>query len=243
MPLPMVARRAQRDPVLIFDLDGTVLAVNSFPFWVRFMLRAPFAQLRPTQRLRVAAATLLLLASRKAALIGHEDFKRRVQHRWQEATADDRGAAEQLLIGQLLRAVRPEMAPALAAIASGSIDAVLATAAAADYAEGLGRALGFTHVLATKRRRAPSEPSNAGIRKCETVMEFLAGRAWLERPRIVFTDHRDDLPLIGQCQTIIWFGAPRDRSALGRDLPHLRIAGPEAIAQVLREARAETVLG
>jgi len=244
MPLPMVARRAERDPVLIFDLDGTMLAVNSFPCWVRFMLRAPFAQLRPAQRTRAVAATLLLLALRKTGLIGHEDFKRRLQHRWQAATAGDRGAAEQLLISQLLRAVRPEMAPALAAIATGSIDAVLATAAVADYAEGLGRALGFAHVLATKRQRAPSEPSNAGAQKRDAVMQFLAGRGWHERPRIVFTDHRDDLPLMRLCETVVWFGTARDRATLERDLPHLRIAvGPEAVADVLQDTRAEAAMG
>jgi phosphoserine phosphatase len=240
----MVARRAERDPVLIVDLDGTVLAVNSFPCWVRFMLWGPVAQRGLAHRSRVAGATLFLLALRKAGLIGHEDFKRRLQHRWQVATAGDRGASEQLLIGRLSRTVRPEMAPALAAIASGSIDAVLATAAVADYADGLGRALGFAHVLATKRQRGAGEPSNAGMHKRDAVMKFLVDRGWQERPRIVFTDHLDDLPLIAQCSTVAWFGAAQDRAVLAQGLPHLRIAAsPEAIAEILREAHAEAAMG
>ena len=34
---------SKADPVFIFDLDGTLISVNSFPHWVIYMLRGKFA--------------------------------------------------------------------------------------------------------------------------------------------------------------------------------------------------------
>ena len=86
-------------------------------------------------------------------------------------------------------------------------DAVLATAAAADYAEPLGRRLGFQHVLATRADRSAGEPANAGAVKRRSVDDFLRHAGWRDRSLILFTDHLDDLPLILDCDVVCWFGS------------------------------------
>ena len=60
----------------------------------------------------------------------------------------------------LRRRVRPAFEPLLQQIAAGEIDAVLATAAAGEYALPLGRQLGFRHVLATPCRLPPDGALN-----------------------------------------------------------------------------------
>lgn len=208
--------------VVILDLDGTVLSVNSFRLWAAHMLRARFPHLPPTGRLGIAFAAGRLLAARKAGLMGHETLKWRLQQLWRRAVAADGKtvpAAETALIDRLLSFVRPELSPVLAAVADGRMDGVLATAAVADYAHGFAHALALPHVLATPRERPVGTPSNVGPHKRDAVLGFLADRGWLERPLILFTDHEEDLPLIRVCGTVYWFGEEAERTALSALLP------------------------
>lgn len=216
-------------PVLVFDLDGTVLSVNSFPHWASFLLRHPLPHLRPVRRARIRIGVGVALVRRKLGRMGHEELKWRLQRLWQDATAGDGGQAERALQDRLMRYVRPDLQPALATVALGA-DAVLATAAAADYADGLGRRLGFRHVLSTATRRDRPGASNVGEGKRDAVLAFLERQGWSARPRILFTDHRDDLPLIEVCTETRWFGpAPRLREVQA-ELPGAQIGfGPAAL--------------
>jgi phosphoserine phosphatase len=215
----MVSRRPDQRPVLILDLDGTVLTVNSFHHWVLYLARARFPHLSLFGRLHIAGATVALLARRKLGLLRHEAFKWHLQQLWQTATVGDGGVCEKALVRELMRFVRPELASVLSAIAAGKTDAILATAAAGDYATALGRRLGFADVLATLATRAATEPSNVGEHKRDAVLRLIAQRGWEDRPRVLFTDHADDLPLIRICDTVYWFGSPADRDHVVRHVP------------------------
>jgi phosphoserine phosphatase len=205
--------------MLILDLDGTILSVNSFRRWVFYLIRARFPHLGTAARLRVAGATLKALSERKMRLTGHEALKWRLQQLWQAATAGDGGLSERGFVDELMGFVRPELVPLLHAVASGEVEAVMATAAAGDYAYGLGRTLGFTHILATSPMRAVTDPSNIGERKRQAVLDFIARQGWEDRPRILFTDHEDDLPLIRVCETVYWFGTDSARAVIERTVP------------------------
>lgn len=200
--------------VVILDLDGTVLSVNSFRLWVAHMLRARFPHLPPIKRLGIALAAGRLLAARKTGLMGHEALKWRLQQLWCRAVEGGETGPEAALVERLKSFVRPELYPVLAAVADGRMDGVLATAAVADYAHGLASALSLPHVLATARERTADSPSNVGPHKRDAVLGFLADRGWAERPLILFTDHREDLPLIRVCGTVYWFGDEADGTAL-----------------------------
>lgn len=205
--------------VVILDLDGTVLSVNSFRLWVAHMLWARYPHLSARRRLGLALRAGGALAARKAGLTDHETLKWRLQGLWREATDGDGGASVAALNTRLYRHVRPELLSLLAAVGDGRIDAVLATAAVADYASDLGRLLGVPHVLATPATRARHVPSNVGTHKRDAVLEFLTRRGWQHRPRILFTDHEDDLPLIAVCGTVYWFGNEHDISDLAGRFP------------------------
>jgi hypothetical protein len=81
----MVDRRADADPVLIVDLDGTLLSVNSYPRWARRLARGRFPHLSRPRRLAVATRSSAVLLARKAGLIGHDRAKGQLQLLWQAA--------------------------------------------------------------------------------------------------------------------------------------------------------------
>lgn len=215
----MVGRRCEKAPVLILDLDGTVLSENSFPRWALYLVRARFPHLRAPRRWRISATAVAMVAARKSQLIDHQTLKWRLQRLWQTATAGDGGASERDLVQELACIVRPELTPIISAVAARRVDAILATAAPEDYAGGLGRRLGFAHVLATQRGRARPNPDNSGSYKRDAVMSLICGRGWLDRPRVLFTDHTDDIPLMRICRSIYWFGPEADLAAIMRSVP------------------------
>lgn len=206
-------RDASAPPVFICDLDGTILAVNSFPYWARVLLGARFAGLSPVRQARFATMTAMALVARKLGLLNHEALKRGLQSIWADATRADPHAGRRFA-NELARHVRPSLAPLLGDIRQGEVDAVLATAAAADYAAPLGRLLGFRHVLATPAGRAAGQGSNVREAKRDGVLAFLARQGWQHRQRILLTDHEEDLPLILVCDRSLWFGSETALAAL-----------------------------
>lgn len=201
-------------PVLVFDLDDTILCCNSFPLWVLFLLTGRLRGVEATRRALLSLRVAGLLLCRKARRLGHDEFQRGLQAAWQATTTGGDLTPTSCLEATLLRRVRPNLRSCLRLMTERQMDAVLATAAAADYAEAFGRRLGFRHVLATRSGRAAGEPSNVGAIKRRRVVEFLHDIGWSDRPLILFTDHIDDLPLIQESDVVCWFGSAELLSAL-----------------------------
>ena len=185
------------DPVLVFDLDGTVLRVNSFPIWALFLA---------FRGVDLGGQVTRLIIARKRGRIDHDALLRQMQALWARyARPGDQRRLQSLLLSQVRRNLRS----VLTACANGKWDAVLATAAAADYAEGLGRRLGLRCVLATPSGRGPDMPSNSGAHKRDNVLAWLRERGWQGRPLIFFNDDMADLPLMREARVVFWFGSRR----------------------------------
>lgn len=197
---------ADAAPVLVFDLDETILRVNSFPLWVRFLIAGRLPELGWRRRALLSLRAQRLLLWRKLGRLSHDALRWRLQLAWQSATGHRREHLVTRFQARLLREVRGNVRPLLAMVATGQIDAVLATAAGAEYAEGLGRRLGFRHVLATQHDGDAATPANSGSRKRDRVLQFLREQGWSRRKLMLFTDHLDDLPLMQQSDAVCWFG-------------------------------------
>jgi phosphoserine phosphatase len=196
----------QVEPVLIFDLDGTMLRRNSFPVWAAAMLGFRGHGLALRQRVILSFAVQRLLLDRKLRRLDHDSLMRGLQARWRVAAATPGATIAEHLQTRLMRLVRPNLLPILRMIAEDTMDGVLATAAAGDYAVPLGRMLGFSTIIAT----AVDEPRNSGAHKRDRVLALLNERGWSERPRIFFNDDLADLPLMRESQAVCWFGNKRD---------------------------------
>jgi phosphoserine phosphatase len=207
------------EPVWLFDLDGTIIDVNSFPMWVTEILIGGLPHLGVVPRMSVSVRCAAAIALRKILRESHAGFKRRLQRLWTDATAADTGGrASDPLVERLLAHVRPSLQALLAAVAKGEVDAVLTTAAAAEYALPLARQLGFRHAIATPPGGREDAPDNVGEIKRDRTLAYLVAQGWASRPRIFFTDHRDDLPLMRECSTLVWFGADDECESLGSEL-------------------------
>jgi phosphoserine phosphatase len=207
------------EPVWLFDLDGTVIDVNSFPMWVTEILVGGLPHLSVVPRMSVSVRCAAAIALRKILRESHAGFKRRLQRLWMDVTAADTAArAPDPLVERLLKHVRPSLQALLDDVAKGQVDAVLTTAAAAEYALPLARQLGFRHAIATPPGGREDTPDNVGETKRDRTLAYLVAQGWVSRPRIIFTDHRDDLPLIRECATLVWFGADDECEALSGEL-------------------------
>jgi phosphoserine phosphatase len=230
-------RSMQRvDPVLVFDLDGTLLTVNSFPIWVLFLGFGGVRGLSIRVRLTVTRMVVRLLVLRKLGRMDHETFLRHMQALWHFATAGDEGAAAQRLGTLLLRYRRRNMAPVLKLVTDGTLDGVMATAAAEEYAQGLGRRLGLPNVVATPGGRGSDEPSNTGERKRQRLLAWLEERGWSGRPLIFFNDHMADVPLMRDSRIVCWFGSRRTLERAKRATPNVRFVACRGLRE--REMRA-----
>jgi phosphoserine phosphatase len=203
---PIEPASDDRPPVLICDLDGTILSVNSFPRWILHLIFGRLAGPGIRSRISLSLRAQHLLLRRELRWIDHQQLMREIQQAWHKACSVNGDESLSGFRASLRRRVRPTLRPLLRRIDSGQIDAILATAAAGEYARGLGCDLGFRHVLTTPVRLAPGQPLNGGDHKLASVLGLLARQGWMGRPLVLLTDHIDDLPLIRHCATVAWFG-------------------------------------
>ncbi|MDE6555386.1 MAG: haloacid dehalogenase-like hydrolase [Duncaniella sp.] len=151
----------------VIDLDGTLVAGNTFTLYVRSLF---------PRRPRIILPVLL----RKLRLISHARAKEQIM----QAGAPDKFL--QQFVDRLCGLVRPDVL----ALSENCEVRILATAAPEAYSLPLGQLLGFTHILATRK----GLPENKSEEKCRRVVELLeAENATL---KVGATDHPDDSPLV-----------------------------------------------
>lgn len=194
-------------PILIFDLDGTILSVNSFPLWVKYLLKGQFGGLNVLQRMRLTSRVTCVMLERKLLKKSHYHAKRKLQKLFAEALEkDDEKLALLQFADQLIDTIRPNMLELLEGLETDFPDAMLATAAAAEYAHPFAQMLGFKHIITTPYFNEKIAFENVGEAKRDSVLAYLKGQGWQDRPRIFFTDHEEDMPLIQASHHIFWLG-------------------------------------
>lgn len=159
----------------IVDLDGTLMRCNTFTEFVKFLFRR-------FPRLRVPLAWIVGI--RKLRLISHIAAKRRIVK-----LAEKKGKLTQRDIDDFIDTLLPRINAEVDAMSRQASTRLLVTAAPSIYAERLGLRLGFDRVFSTP----PDGPEMRGERKVEALE--CAGIPF-DADTLLFTDHRDDLPLL-----------------------------------------------
>ncbi len=207
---------SKTNPVLIIDLDETLLSINSFPVWAKYFLLGKFDNLNFTKRNLLRLKSAIIFAKRKTLKHSHAHTKNNLHKLWLKNY--DYSALE-IIITTLEQKIRPNMRDLVISIASGQTDAVLATAAAAIYAEPLAKRIGFSNVIATNLE----EQENRSEEKSRRVLEFLKKQGWENRKKIFFTDHLEDMPFMKNSDKLMWFGKPEESAIIKQSIPTLEI--------------------
>lgn len=175
-------------PVVVADMDGTVLRINSWRIFSREVLR------ELARRGHFAQA---------AGLIGRQLLKKlgRIEHRevkYAFARAAQ-GFGEEFynrLNREIHRHVNWDVMHFINDFEKTGMGKVLASAAAGEYAVRLGRELGFEHVITSPAAGESLEEyiETKGERKVQLIERLAAVKGL--RPAVVVTDHWHDLPML-----------------------------------------------
>ena len=171
----------RREKIILVDLDGTLISCNSFPKWVVFLLLSSFRQLRWWVTVKVA----FWLLWRKLGFISHQRFKRDLM-RLTYPDFYDLAFAKTLL---------PYLNDAVVAAVQAEDAAVrvLSTAAPVNYAAHLVDLLGvdFQRLHSTQVHDGQLR-ENVGEHKVQSLRRDFPG----DLDITLYTDHRDDIPLM-----------------------------------------------
>lgn len=194
------AQSGTLQPLTVVDLDGTLIAGNSFTRFTIWLIR------RALRRgdLATAAAVAATVLRRKARLCSHAAAKARIM-----CIADSRLHPEDYsaFAATLLPLVRAGVRTRLEEAQAHGHAVCLATAAPWQYAAPLGAMLGMDEVVATYPPQGVGPMIECRGEVKQRRIQALCSRLRL-RPALTFTDHHDDLPLL------IWTAASGGRNIL-----------------------------
>jgi len=183
--------------MIVSDLDGTLLTVNSFPLWVKYLLRKSLVSFKFLVLFRL----LILGVLRKCGFINHSIFKSRlvlieIPHSWNHEFS--------ILLSMKLNT---EVFDELNRLNSF----VLATAAPINYAAPLAQILfqGRCNLLASEWRGG-TYMDNVGANKYSNLALFLKG----VEISCFYTDHEEDLPTMLNSKKVVLVGNRMSKSAI-----------------------------
>jgi len=189
-------------PIVIFDLDGTLIEGNSFHELVRLMAspRSGDTPRMMAMRLRIALAAGL----RFIRVLPRRFFKRLVhQTVVSEANPLFDRSVRGPLVETLLALTRADVIEALRHSQRMDGTTVLSTGALREYAEPYAERLGFDVVVSTEFE-GDQWTENIGVTKRNRTLLALARRGVVERRRILVADDPDDWPLADACEACLW---------------------------------------
>lgn len=162
--------------IIIADLDGTLVAENTFTEFVKYCFR-----IFPALRVKLGGIVVM----RKLRLISHKSAKRRIM----DTVRPHIGKGHLKLFARYL--MENERAFFAQDVMKRDGIKYLVTAAPAEYASLVGNLAGFDHTIATEEKGEECRGKekvrrleNEGVKFTENVS--------------VYTDHRDDIPLLGK---------------------------------------------
>lgn len=192
---------------LAIDLDGTLLATNSFQDYLSFCGHAALHSMR----LDIALSIVFWVALRKVRLIRHSTMKRHLLNR--TATFMQQKERLDLFVEHELIAINRTVLQRMEQYRNHGHLLILTTAAPGFYAHSIAENLHIDLCCATL---LPSEvvidrwTENVGQQKVDSLQRMLqVHKAELD---VVITDHYDDLPLLNSNEGSNFVVAPSPKT-------------------------------
>lgn len=217
--------------VHIVDYDGTLYRGNSFRNWLVFL----FVWGLFTGHIRLVCRLVHAGGKRLVRKGGHPELKHSVQIAWRERGPSLRQKESWLkaFCKVQRKRIRQDL---LNKIQASGGTFMVASAAPVDYLESMKDSIGYNYLVCTP---SPMEDAfwreNIGAKKREEVVRVLKKEGLLPARCILYSDHRDDLPLFDFVDEVVLFGrlAAEERNApiLAQQFPNVIITlwDPEGI--------------
>lgn len=174
--------------VIVVDLDGTLVNVNTFREYLLFTAKVLTGRLRFLPVIRI----MISVAMRKLRLVSHSAMKRRVLAATQSLVSGDDIDS---FVRQLLQKVNIDLLNMLEKYRKEGCKILLATAAPGLYAREFADSLHLDGCVATPEvADNASWRENVGTAKLDSVCDYISGIGG--ELAVVVTDHYDDLPLL-----------------------------------------------
>lgn len=172
--------------VVVFDLDGTLIAGNSFHQW----LFALTLWLLKRGRLLSCLRLLFWIGARGVRYIPHLELKRQIIAL--SVDVNPSKAMVSAFVDKLVAVVRPELLQKIREHKQEGARVAVATAAIDLYLPGFAEYCGADDLIATSSRLSPSWQENLKARKLQSIQEYYGKDVVIDA---VYSDHSDDLPL------------------------------------------------
>jgi phosphoserine phosphatase len=181
-----------KQAISVFDLDGTIIAGNSFHMYIAFLARYLFTRLR----LRSLLTLGLVMARRLVKRINHAQMKRTIVDIGQSMPVEQHKAFAKKLAGLC----QPRLAQLQGKYSPTLPVQVLATAAPGIYAHDLARLLGFDLCIASDYVDG-SYLETLGPLKAGALQRIIHTQGF--SIAVLFTDHHDDLFAAQHASTVV----------------------------------------
>ncbi len=196
--------------VIVVDLDGTLLSVNTFHKWMIFLFKKSLLK-NPLDSVKILA----IIAFRLIKVYNHKEMKYRILQ-ISEATRYKKYLDE--FVDELDAHLNDEV---LQLIKENDVISVLATAAPSLYARRVADRYGFIHCVATPESSAQIWFENIKEKKRESL-EKLLDSIEIKEVDIVLSDHHDDIPIMEMAKKVYLVNASHETRTLIRQNERLQ---------------------
>jgi phosphoserine phosphatase len=207
--------------VHIVDYDGTLYRGNSFRDWLAFLVVWGLL----TGHLRLVSRIAHAVGKRLVRKGGHAGLKHSVQIAWGERGPPSTRKERWLKVFRKVqrKRIRQDLLDMLQT-SDGTF--IVASAAPIDYLASMKGTIGYHYLTCTLSPAGEAAwRENIGVEKRDEVARVLKNEELLPARCILYSDHRDDLPLIDLVDEVVLFGrlAAEERAAptLARQFPNV----------------------
>ena len=172
--------------LLIIDLDGTFVSVNTFHIWMKFLFLEELKQFHLTSVIKILSIIFLRLTKN----ITHRQMKFRI------LKLSEKNISKQQIntfVDTLDVYVNQTILTKLQDVSTRTL---LATAAPLLYAQAIKEKYHFDDVIATEYTHVDKWTENIKEEKKNTYLKLLHDKAIDPKKVILYSDHHDDLPLM-----------------------------------------------